>query len=105
MYLKVIGVCRVLKHQFLIKGAWTSSEKKKKAKQISRLATNSTWYSCTSNAITPRNFVVCSDGLHQIPALIIMQSTLSKTDTFGTGTSCPSYRKSIEGAKKGRDQL
>ena len=79
--------------------------RKKKAKQIPRLATNSTWYSCTSNAITPRNFVVCSDGLHQIPALIIMQSTLSKTDTFGTGTSCPSYRKSIEGAKKGRDQL
>ena len=40
-----------------------------------------------------------------------IQSTLSKTDTFGTGTSCPSYRdvrlieSQIEGGKKGRDQL
>ena len=40
-----------------------------------------------------------------------IQSTLSKTDTFGTGTICPSWRderlkgSQIEGAKKGRHQL
>ena len=39
-----------------------------------------------------------------------LQSTLSKTDTFGTSTSCPSQRdvrlieRQIEGGKKGRDQ-
>ena len=37
-------------------------------------------------------------------------STLTKMDTFGTGTSCPSYRdvrlieSQIEGGKIGRDQ-
>ena len=42
---------------------------------------------------------------------IILQSTLSKTDTFGTGTKCPSYRgvrlieSQTKGVKKGRDQL
>ena len=40
-----------------------------------------------------------------------IQSTLSKTDTFGTGTSCSSYRdvrlieSQMEGVKKNRDQL
>ena len=40
-----------------------------------------------------------------------LQSTLSKTDTFGTGTKCPSYRdvrfieSQIKEVKKGRDQL
>ena len=40
-----------------------------------------------------------------------IQSTLSKTDTFGTRTKCPSYRgvrlieSQIKGLKKGRDQL
>ena len=29
-----------------------------------------------------------------------MQSTLSKTDTFGTGASCPSYRESNRGSKE-----
>ena len=29
-----------------------------------------------------------------------IQSTLSKTDTFGTGTSCPSYRESNGGSKE-----
>ena len=29
-----------------------------------------------------------------------IQSTLSKTDTFGTGTSCPSYRESNRGSKE-----
>ena len=44
----------------------------------------------------------------QYPAIF---SYLSKTDTFETGTSCPSKRdvrlieSQIEGAKKGRDQL
>ena len=39
-----------------------------------------------------------------------LQSTLSKTDTFGTSSSCPSQRdvrlieRQIEGGKKGRDQ-
>ena len=39
-----------------------------------------------------------------------LQSTLSKTDTFGTSTSCPSQRdvplieRQIEGGKKGKDQ-
>ena len=28
------------------------------------------------------------------------QSTLSKTDTFGTGTKCPSYRESSKGSKE-----
>ena len=43
--------------------------------------------------------------------LLCIQSTLSKMETFGTGTSCPSLRdvhlieSQIEGAKKGRDQL
>ena len=42
---------------------------------------------------------------------IVIQSTRSKTDTFGTGTKCPSYRgvrlieSQIKGVKKGRDQL
>ena len=41
----------------------------------------------------------------------VVQSTLSKTGTFGTGTSCPSQRdvrlieSQIKGAKKGRDQF
>ena len=50
------------------------------------------------------------------PAVINMsflsiQSTLSKTDTFGTGTSCLSWRgvrlieSQIKGVKKGRDRL
>ena len=30
----------------------------------------------------------------------ILQSTLSKTDTFGTGTKCPSYRESNKGSKE-----
>ena len=40
-----------------------------------------------------------------------IQSTLSKTDTFGTGTNCPSQidvrliKSQIKGVKKGRDQL
>ena len=40
-----------------------------------------------------------------------VQSTLSKTDTFGTGTECPSERgvrlieSQVKGVKKGRDQL
>ena len=40
-----------------------------------------------------------------------VQSTLSKTDTFGTGSKCPSWRgvrlieSQIKGVKKGRDQL
>ena len=29
-----------------------------------------------------------------------LQSTLSKTDTFGTGTKCPSYRESNKGSKE-----
>ena len=29
-----------------------------------------------------------------------VQSTLSKTDTFGTGTKCPSYRESNKGSKE-----
>ena len=41
----------------------------------------------------------------------IIQSTLSKTDTFGTGTKGPSQRdvglikSQIKGINKGRDQL
>ena len=40
-----------------------------------------------------------------------LKSTLCKTDTFGTGTKCPSSRgvrlteSQIYGVKKGRDQL
>ena len=40
-----------------------------------------------------------------------VQSTPSKTDTFGTGSKCPSKRdvrlieSQIKGVKKGRDQL
>ena len=40
-----------------------------------------------------------------------LQSTLSKTDTFGTGTKCPSYRdvrlikSQIKGINKGENQL
>ena len=40
-----------------------------------------------------------------------IQSTLSKADTFGTGTKCPSWRdvhlikSQIKGISKGRDQL
>ena len=30
----------------------------------------------------------------------IIQSTLSKTDTFGTGTKCPSYRESNKRSKE-----
>ena len=43
--------------------------------------------------------------------LTCIQSTLSKTDTFGTGIKCPSQRdvrlieSQIKGVKKGRDQL
>ena len=43
--------------------------------------------------------------------LLFLQSTPSKTDTFGTGSKCPSYRdvrlieSQIKGVKKGRDQL
>ena len=29
-----------------------------------------------------------------------VQSTLSKTDTFGTGTKCPSYRESSKRSKQ-----
>ena len=29
-----------------------------------------------------------------------LQSTLSKTDTVGTGTKCPSYRESNKGSKE-----
>ena len=29
-----------------------------------------------------------------------LQSTLSKTDTFGTGIKCPSYRESNKGSKE-----
>ena len=42
---------------------------------------------------------------------MVIQSTLSKTDAFGTSTKCPSYRavrlieSQIKGVKKGRDQL
>ena len=42
---------------------------------------------------------------------LIIQSALSKTDTFGTGTRCPSQRdvrlidSQIAGAKKAWDQL
>ena len=41
----------------------------------------------------------------------MIQSTLSKTDTFGTGVQCPSksdiclVESQIKGVKKGRDQL
>ena len=47
----------------------------------------------------------------KIPLTFSLQSTLSKTDTFGTGTKCPSWRdvrlieSQIKGVKKGRDQL
>ena len=40
-----------------------------------------------------------------------IQSTFSRTDTFGTGTKCPSERgvrlikSQIKGTSKGRDQL
>ena len=34
--------------------------------------------------------------------LFFLQSTLSKTDTFGTGTKCPSYRESNKGSKGSR---
>ena len=34
------------------------------------------------------------------PLPLPLQSTLSKTDTFRTGTSCPSYRKSNRGSKE-----
>ena len=43
--------------------------------------------------------------------LNVLQSTPSKTDTFGTGSKCPSQRdvrlieSQIKGVKKGRDQL
>ena len=30
----------------------------------------------------------------------VIQSTLSKTDTFGTGTKCPSYRESNKRSKE-----
>ena len=32
--------------------------------------------------------------------LLNIQSTLSKTDTFGTGTKCPSYKESNKGIKE-----
>ena len=44
-----------------------------------------------------------------ISSPVVIQSTLSKTETFGTGTSCPSKRdvrlieSQIEGVKTGRD--
>ena len=31
-----------------------------------------------------------------------VQSTLSRADTFGTGTKCPSYRESNKGSKESR---
>ena len=34
------------------------------------------------------------------PLPLPLQSTLSRTDTFGTGTKCPSYRKSNRGSKE-----
>ena len=34
-----------------------------------------------------------------ITPLKIVQSTLSNTDTFGTGTTCPSYKESNKGNK------
>ena len=45
------------------------------------------------------------------PMQMRLQSTLSKSDTFGAGTKCPSKRDvrliegQIKGVKKGRDQL
>ena len=38
------------------------------------------------------------------PFFLLIQSTLSKTDTFGTGTKCPSpsYRESNKGRKEGQ---
>ena len=33
-------------------------------------------------------------------AVCCRQSTLPKTDTFGTGTKCPSYRESNTGSKE-----
>ena len=35
-----------------------------------------------------------------LPFLVEIQSTLSKTDAFGTGTKCPSYRESNKGSKE-----
>ena len=49
--------------------------------------------------------------LHKKDEKKVVQSTLSKTDTFGTGTKCPPQRdvrlikSQIKGIKKGRDQL
>ena len=42
--------------------------------------------------------------------MLMIQSTPSKTDTFGTGSKCPSWgddrliESQIKGVKKGRDQ-
>ena len=33
---------------------------------------------------------------------LLIESTLFKTDTFGTGTKCPSYRESNKGSKEGQ---
>ena len=35
-----------------------------------------------------------------LPLGFSVQSTLSKTDTFGTGIKCPSYRESNKGSKE-----
>ena len=48
---------------------------------------------------------------YQLRITALIQSTLSKSDTFGAGTKCPSKRdvclieSQIKGVKKGRDQL
>ena len=34
---------------------------------------------------------------------IILQSTLSKMDTYGAGTKCPSYRESNKGSQERRE--
>ena len=41
-----------------------------------------------------------SQSEHAYYLSYFIQSTLSKTDTFGTGTSCPSYRESNRGRKE-----
>ena len=53
---------------------------------------------------TPKKSVVCQSGIHRLK----LQSTLSKTDTFGTGAKCSPYRdvhltwSQIKGVKKGK---
>ena len=52
-----------------------------------------------------------NDGMKILNDTKCIQSTLAKTDTFGTGTKCPSERgvrlmeSQIKGINKGRDQL